>query len=287
MEARNYSPKDFRSDIKPVWCPGCGDFGVLNALYQALAKLKLPHEDVAIVSGIGCSSRLPGYVKTYGFNSIHGRALPVAQGVKLARPETTVIAVAGDGDGLSIGAGHFPHMARRNIDLTYIMLDNSIYGMTKGQMSPTTVDEQPTKTTPYGMVEDPINPVKLALAYGTSFIARSFSGNIKHTVEMIIQAIQHPGFSFVHLLSPCVTFVGRDQFDLIRSLSVDLGEDHDPTSVDHAWRVAEEVGRISMGIIYKSDKPTFEQRYEHAKQLAHQAGDGEFQNLLKKYRVAA
>ncbi len=287
MENRIYSPKDFRSDIKPVWCPGCGDFGVLNALYQALAKMKLPPEEVAIISGIGCSSRLPGYVRTYGFNSIHGRALPVAQGVKLARPETTVIAVSGDGDGLSIGAGHFPHAARRNIDLTYILLDNSIYGMTKGQMSPTTTEDLPTKTTPYGMVEEPENPVKLALAYGAAFIARSFSGNVKLTVDLIIKAIQHPGFSFVHLLSPCVTFVGRNQFDIIRSLAVELGEDHDPTSVEQAWRISEEKGRISLGIIYQTEKPTFEQRYEHAKQLAHQKGDGDFSRLIAGYRVAA
>ena len=147
-----YSTKDYRSNLKPVWCPGCGDFAILNALYQALAKLQLPPEEVTTISGIGCSSRLPGYVKTYGFNSIHGRALPVAQGVKLARPETTVIAVAGDGDAFSIGGDHIPHTARRNINLTYIIMDNGIYGMTKGQSSPTTGETQKTKTTPYGIM---------------------------------------------------------------------------------------------------------------------------------------
>ncbi len=287
MEQQVYSPKEYRSDIKPVWCPGCGDFGVLNAIYQALSQMRLAPHEVAIVSGIGCSSRLPGYVKTYGFNSIHGRALPVAEGVKLAKQELTVLAVAGDGDGLSIGAGHFPHTARRNIDITYIMLDNSIYGMTKGQMSPTTREEQETKTTPYGLVEDPINPVNLALAYGATFIARSFSGNVKHTVEMIKLAVQHRGFSFLHLLSPCVTFVGKNQFDLIRSLSVDLDSRHDPTSLEAAWRVAQEKGQISMGVIYQVERATFEQRYDVAKFLAREEGDGDFQHLLKKYRVAA
>ena len=287
MELKTYSPKDYRSDVKPVWCPGCGDFGVLNSIYQALSKLKLPPEEVAIISGIGCSSRLPGYVNTYGFNSIHGRALPVAQGVKLARPETTVLAVAGDGDGLSIGAGHFPHSARRNIDMTYIMLDNNIYGMTKGQMSPTTHDDQSTKTTPFGMYEDPVNPLRIALGYELSFIARGFSSNIKQTVDLIIQAIQHPGFSFIQLLSPCVTFVGRDQFDIIRSLAVDLGDDYDPTNIENAWKVANEEGKISLGVIFQKDRSTFEQRYEHVIEVAHERGNGGFENLLARYRVVA
>ena len=285
MEHR--SPKDYRSDIKPVWCPGCGDFGILNSLYQALAKLELPHEDVAIISGIGCSSRLPGYVKTYGFNSIHGRALPVAQGVKLARPETTVIAVAGDGDALSIGAGHFPHSARRNIDMTYIMLDNGIYGMTKGQQSPTTGGGQQTKTTPYGVYDDPVNPLRIALGYGVSFIARGFSGDVKKSVDLIIQAIQHPGFSFLQILSPCVTFVGRDQFSIIRSHAVDLGQDYDPTNPESAWAVSNETDKISLGVIYRDERPTYEERLKRLHSIAKHQNGGGFNSLLQKYSVAA
>jgi 2-oxoglutarate ferredoxin oxidoreductase subunit beta len=282
----NYTATHYRSEVKPVWCPGCGDFGVLNAIYQALARLQLPLEEVAIVSGIGCSSRLPGYVKTYGFNSIHGRALPVAQGVKLARPETTVIAVAGDGDGLSIGGGHFPHTARRNIDLTYIMMDNGIYGMTKGQTSPTTGGDHETKSTPYGIIEDPIDPIKLALSYNASFIARGFSANVKQTVDLIVQGVQHPGFAFIQLLSPCVTFVGRDQFDIIRELAVDLGADHDPRSMEAAWKISNEVGKISLGVIYRKHALTYQERLAQLVQTAKQDGEHDFEALLRQYHVS-
>ncbi|RMD94357.1 MAG: hypothetical protein D6814_14650 [Calditrichaeota bacterium] len=195
--------------------------------------------------------------------------------------------MGGDGDGLSIGAGHFPHAARRNIDMTYIMLDNNIYGMTKGQMSPTTHEDQATKTTPYGMLEEPMNPLKIALGYDVSFIARGFSGNVKQTVDLIMQAIRHPGFAFVQLLSPCVTFVGRDQFDIIRSMAVDLDDNYDPSSVENAWRIANEKGKISIGVIYRHDRPTFSQRMAHARALAHEKGDGDFDHLVNKYLVAA
>jgi 2-oxoglutarate ferredoxin oxidoreductase subunit beta len=281
----NYTAAHYRSEVKPVWCPGCGDFGVLNAVYQALSRLQLPLEEVAIISGIGCSSRLPGYVNTYGFNSIHGRALPVAQGVKLARPETTVIAVAGDGDGLSIGGGHFPHAARRNIDLAYIMMDNGIYGMTKGQTSPTTGGDHETKSTPYGIIDDALDPIKLALSYNASFIARGFSANVKQTVDLIVQGIQHPGFAFIQLLSPCVTFVGRDQFDIIRALAVDLDSDHDPLSMEAALKISREVGKISMGVIYHKRVPTYQERLAQLVQTAKQEGKRDFQTLLRQYHV--
>ncbi len=282
----NHTATDYRSDVKPVWCPGCGDFGVLNAVYQALARLQLPFEEVAIISGIGCSSRLPGYVKTYGFNSIHGRALPVAQGVKLARPETTVIAVAGDGDGLSIGGGHLPHIARRNIDITYIMLDNGIYGMTKGQSSPTTGSDQETKSMPYGIIEEAVNPIKLALSYDATFIARGFSANVKQCVDLIVRGIQHPGFAFIQLLSPCVTFVGRDQFDIIRELAVDLPSDYDASSLDQAWQVSNELGKISLGVIYQKQSPTYEQRLHKLAQRAQEGGRADFADLLRQYHVS-
>ncbi len=282
----NHTATDYRSDVKPVWCPGCGDFGVLNAVYQALARLQLPFEEVAVISGIGCSSRLPGYVKTYGFNSIHGRALPVAQGVKLARPETTVIAVAGDGDGLSIGGGHLPHIARRNVDLTYIMMDNGIYGMTKGQTSPTTGGDQETKSMPYGIIEEPVNPIKLALSYDATFIARGFSANVKQCVDLIVRGIQHPGFAFIQLLSPCVTFVGREQFDIIRELAVDLPEDYDASSLDQAWQVSNELGKISLGVIYQKQSPTYEQRLQDLAQRAQEGSRPDFADLLRQYHVS-
>ncbi len=282
-----YTAKDYRSELKPTWCPGCGDFGILNALYQALSQLRLPPEEVVVTSGIGCSSRLPGFVKTYGFNAIHGRAVPIAQGVKLARPETTVIAVGGDGDGLSIGGGHLPHSARRNVDITYIMMDNGIYGMTKGQLSPTTGYDQQTKTTPYGVFDEPINPLKLALSYGMTFIARGFSGNVKQTVDLIVQAIKHRGFSFIQMLSPCVVFVGREQFDIIRSMATNLGADYDPTSIEGAWKISEEVGKISLGVIYRTTKPVYCDRLEHLKEIAKRDRGNDFDALVKQYQVSA
>lgn len=249
---------DYRSNLKPIWCPGCGDFGVLNALHQALAKLGVPAHDVAVVSGIGCSSRIPGYCATYGFNSIHGRALPIAAGVKLASPETTVIAAGGDGDGLSIGAGHFPHAGRRNVDITYIMMDNSIYGLTKGQASPTTPSGDVTKSTPYGSNDMPLDAVELALAYNVSFVGRGFSGDVRNLATLIAQAIEHPGFSFVHVLSPCVTFRGITQFKEFKANVVYLEEDaHDTTSLTAAYQaLMRDDGKIPLGIFHKHVRPT-------------------------------
>ncbi|HAE87787.1 TPA: hypothetical protein DCG86_07165, partial [Candidatus Marinimicrobia bacterium] len=197
MDKVKYSLKDYKSELKPIWCPGCGDYGVLNALMQALVKLQIPPHQMAIVSGIGCSSRLPGYINTYGFNGIHGRAIPLATGVKLSNPDIKVIAVGGDGDGFSIGAGHIPHAARKNIDMTYIVMNNNIYGLTKGQASPTTPIGEQTKTTFYGNMDEPINPVRMMIAYKASFVARVFSGDPKNAIEVITQAIQQRGFSFV------------------------------------------------------------------------------------------
>lgn len=279
-----YTPKDYRSGLKPVWCPGCGDYGVLNAVYKALSELQLPPEEVAIVSGIGCSSRLPGYVATYGFNGIHGRALPLGQGVKLGRPEATVIAVSGDGDALSIGAGHLPHAIRRNVEITYIMMDNGIYGMTKGQVSPTTGLDLSTKTTPYGIIDSPINPLKLALSYGVTFYARGFSGDGKQVADLIVQGIRHKGFSFIQVLSPCVTFVGRQQFDIIRSLAAQLPPDYDPSSIEAAWKIAEEEGRITMGVLYRSEQPTYEERLATIRQRAQQKGAHNWAALVDQYR---
>jgi len=281
-----YTLKDYKSDLKPVWCPGCGNYAILRALIQALTKLQLPPEEVAIISGIGCSSRLPGYVKVYGFNSIHGRSLPVAQGLKLARPKTTVIAVAGDGDAFSIGNGHLLHEARRNIDLTYIIMDNGIYGMTKGQSSPTTGTGQRTKTTPYGFLEEPINPLKIALSYGVTYIARGFSSNVKQTTDLIIQGIKHPGFSFIQILSPCVAFVGKEQYNIIRSRAEDLGPDYDATLNENARKISDEVDKIYMGVIYNVENSIYCERLQNVKKLASHTGSKKFDSLLKRYSVS-
>ena len=196
----------YKSDVKPVWCPGCGDFTVLSAITKALAELDLPAEKVAVVSGIGCSSRIPAYLKTYGFHGVHGRSTALATGLKLARPDLTVLVTGGDGDGFSIGGNHFLHACRRNVDLTYIVMDNRVYGMTKGQPSPTTEPDWDSALAPGGTGLRAFNPLVIALASGANFIARGFSGDPNGTARLIVEAIRNPGFSFVEVLSPCVTF---------------------------------------------------------------------------------
>ncbi|MBB4287062.1 2-oxoacid:ferredoxin oxidoreductase subunit beta [Roseospira goensis] len=207
MDAVVAKPQSFKSDLKPVWCPGCGDFAVLSAITRTLTELGLPPREVALISGIGCSSRLPAYTSVYGFHGVHGRALPLASGLKLARPDLTVLSVGGDGDGFSIGGNHFVHACRRNVDLTYIVMDNSVYGMTKGQASPTTeADWTGSKLTPEGPGLAPFRPLEMALSSGASFIARAFSGDPLELTRQLCAAIEHRGFSFVHVLSPCVTY---------------------------------------------------------------------------------
>ncbi len=199
-------PSDYKSEVKPIWCPGCGDYHVLMALTRAMAALGLPPERIAVVSGIGCSSRIPAYTNCYGFHGVHGRSLAVATGLKIARPDITVICASGDGDGYSIGGNHFLHACRRNVDLAYIVMDNHIYGMTKGQPSPTTEPDFDTALAPGGTGLRPFNPLVVALASGANFVARAYSGNPNETAELIVDAIKHPGFSFVEILSPCVTY---------------------------------------------------------------------------------
>ncbi len=204
--------RDYQSSVKPIWCPGCGHFGVLSALTKALADLERPKHEIAVVSGIGCSSRLPAYLDCYGFHGLHGRALPLATGLKIARPDLCVIAAGGDGDGFSIGGNHFLHACRRDLDVTYLVLDNAVYGMTKGQASPTTdPDWTRSPLTPQGTGMPPFQPMAIALAAGASFVARGFSGDPNGLGELIVRAIQHPGFAFVHILSPCRTYRPEDQ----------------------------------------------------------------------------
>jgi 2-oxoglutarate/2-oxoacid ferredoxin oxidoreductase subunit beta len=235
----NFTAKDFKSDLKPIWCPGCGDFGVLQAVYRALAAIGRPAHEIAFVSGIGCSSRIPGYTTAYGFNSLHGRALPIAQGIKLANPDLLVLAAGGDGDGFSIGGGHLPHAIRRNPDITYIVMDNNIYGLTKGQLSPTSHKGLKTVTSGYGSLESPVNPLLYVLAYGAPFVAQGTPADMAGLAQIIEEAIRYPGFSFVNVQSPCVTFgeegsqvkaqkarmetlksVGHDPADLLRAIDL-------------------------------------------------------------------
>jgi 2-oxoglutarate ferredoxin oxidoreductase subunit beta len=206
IHAEALTAASFKSAVKPIWCPGCGDYSVLSAITKALAMIGRPPHEVAVVSGIGCSSRIPAYTSCYGFHGVHGRALAAATGLKLARPDLTVLVTGGDGDGYSIGGNHFLHACRRNVDMTYIVMDNHVYGMTKGQPSPTTEPDWDSKLAPGGTHIRVFHPLVVALAAGANFVARAFSGDPNGTAALIAEAIRHPGFSFVEILSPCVTF---------------------------------------------------------------------------------
>jgi 2-oxoglutarate ferredoxin oxidoreductase subunit beta len=199
-------PQAYKSDYKPIWCPGCGDYSVLSAFTKAFATLALKPEEIAVVSGIGCSSRIPAYLTAYGFHGVHGRALAAATGLKVARPDLTVVVAGGDGDGYSIGGNHFLHACRRNVDLTYVVMDNHVYGMTKGQPSPTTEPDWVSKLSPTGTGLRVFHPLVVALAAGANFIARGFSGDPNGLATLLAAAIRTPGFSFVEVLSPCVTY---------------------------------------------------------------------------------
>lgn len=273
--------KTYHGNVKPVWCPGCGDFSVLTATYQALGELKLDPAKVVIASGIGCSGRFPAYVNCYGFHGVHGRVLPTATGMKIANPELTVLAVGGDGDGLAIGGGHFPHACRRNVDITYVMLDNQIYGLTKGQPSPTTMPsmvEYKQKAQPYGISEDRINPVALALAYGASFVARGYSGKVAQVMELIKRGIEHKGFSFVHVLSPCVTFY--DTYAFFKQATVPVPADHDAGSRLDAIHLSQAPGKFYLGVLYEHEGPDYTDRMAMIKQ---KAGTTTLDELAKRF----
>ena len=248
-------PRDYKSDIKPVWCPGCGDYSVLGSITTALAELQIPPEQVAAISGIGCSSRIPAYINCYGFHGVHGRSLALGTGLKVARPDLTVIVASGDGDGFSIGGNHFLHACRRNIDLTYIVMDNRVYGMTKGQPSPTTeADWAESALAPGGTGLRPFHSLVIALASGANFVARCFSGDLLGTAALITEAIKHPGFSFVEILSPCVTFRPdeREWRNQVHQASVEPTDD--PARA--ARRIMTDDG-FNTGILYRGDRKAY------------------------------
>src|SRR5437879_6726417 len=222
--------KDFKGKADPDWCPGCGDFGVLTALKQALVELNLHPHKVMTISGIGCSSNLPGYVSTYGMHTLHGRALAVATGAQMANHEMKIIVTGGDGDGYGIGGNHFIHTMRRNVDVTYIVMNNQFNGLTTGQVSPTSTKGMTTKSTPFGSVENPINPIPLAIAAGATYVARGYTGQVKHLVELIKNGIQHRGFSLIDAFSPCVTFNLENTHEFFKQRTFKLEDrKHDPT----------------------------------------------------------
>jgi 2-oxoglutarate ferredoxin oxidoreductase subunit beta len=236
---QHVSMADLKGKVDPDWCPGCGDFGVLAAVQKALIELQIPNHKVVTISGIGCSSNFPGFINTYGMHTLHGRALAVATGVKLANHDLTVLVTGGDGDGFGIGGNHFIHTMRRNVDLLYIVMDNQIYGLTTGQTSPTSRLGMKTKSMPFGSIEAPINPISLALAAGATFVARGFSGEQKHLTELIKQGIQHKGFSFLDVFSPCVTYNHDNTYQWFRPRVKKLEDDPAYDSSD--WLAA--IGR--------------------------------------------
>jgi 2-oxoglutarate ferredoxin oxidoreductase subunit beta len=256
----NLTAKDFKSKVHPDWCPGCGDFGVLACLQKACAELGLRPHQIVTVSGIGCSSNLPGYINTYGMHTLHGRALAVATGVKMANHELTVLCTGGDGDGFGIGGNHFTHTARRNVDLTYIVMNNQIYGLTTGQVSPTSLPGMKTKSTPFGNIERNYNPITSAIMNGATFVARGFSGHAKQLVETMKRAILHKGFSFVDTFSPCVTFNKDNTFDFFRGRIQHLEDvGHDTRDWKAACEKAMEWDEtIWAGVYYESDYPTLD-----------------------------
>jgi 2-oxoglutarate/2-oxoacid ferredoxin oxidoreductase subunit beta len=256
------TPKDFATATPSWWCPGCGDFGVLSALKQAMAELGKQPKDVAFVSGIGCSGKISGYLHSYAFHGVHGRALPVASAIKLANRDLTVIAAGGDGDGYAIGAGHFVHAVRRNIDMTYIVMDNQTYGLTKGQSSPTSATGYVASVSPDGNPDTPLNGLALALAAGATFVARAFSAQPKQMVAMIKAAVEHRGFSIVEVMSPCVTYNKINTYAWFKENVEDVTarEDYAPNDRAAAFAALTREGDIPLGIIYKEDRPTFEDR---------------------------
>lgn len=256
---------EYKSGVKPTWCPGCGDFGVLNAVYNALRAKGFDPKDVVLVSGIGCSSRLPFFSSTYGFHTIHGRTMPIATGIKVANPGLKVLALGGDGDAFAIGGGHFVHAARRNLDICYVVMDNSIYGLTKGQTSPTSMVGFVTKTTPKGTPDRPVNPLLLALASGATFVARGFSGKPKELAELIVEGIDHRGFALIDVYSPCPTFNKVNTFKFYRDAAVDLPKDHNPADLQHAWARASSEDPLYLGTLYRSEQePSFEENIQAA-----------------------
>jgi 2-oxoglutarate/2-oxoacid ferredoxin oxidoreductase subunit beta len=252
---------DFRTTEKSWWCPGCGDFGVLAALQKALVDLGIQPENVALVAGIGCSGKIGNYINSYNLHVVHGRSLPAAQAIKLANRELTVLAAGGDGDGFAIGMGHYMHALRRNVDITYVVMDNMIYGLTKGQTSPTSDGGFVTKSTPNGNIEKSVNQMQLAIASGCGFVANGLSSNQKQLVEIIKRAIQFPGFALVNTYSPCVTFNKQNTFDYFKQelVDVDTIEGYDRHDKFAAMKVLMDTKELVTGIIYEDPSST---RYE-------------------------
>jgi len=282
---------DYKTDEKSWWCPGCGDFGVLAALQRALFNLGKPPHEVALIAGIGCSGKIGNYINCYNMHVTHGRALPTATGVKLANRSLTVIAAGGDGDGYAIGMGHFLHALRRNPDITYIVMDNHVYGLTKGQISPTSDLGFSTKASPQKNIERPVKPLQLALAAGATFVAQGFSSDVKQLTRLIEEGIKHKGFAFINAISPCVTFNRVNTYDFYRQSLVNVEElpGYDPRDRSWAIRTVIEYNELVTGLIFQSDEPSYEAQIPGYREEPITEGNWEispeqFEELLAQFR---
>ena len=276
--------KDYKAEIHNDWCPGCGDFGILTAIQMALSKLQIPPHKVAVVSGIGCSGKTPHYMQTYAFHTLHGRAMPSVAGLKLANPGLTVIGVGGDGDGYGIGAGHFVNAGRRNLDITYVVFNNDVYALTKGQASPTIQKGLKTKSMSEESIMEALNPIALGLACGYTFVARGYALDVKYLAELVVQAIQHKGTSLIDVYQTCPTYndlhtktwyEGKKPGQDGRSPLYRLGQtDYDPLVHNpgdarevaqkkaQAILASEQPDRLPIGVFYRRVVPTYEEVLE-------------------------
>jgi len=281
-------PDDFNTSRRPTWCTGCGNYGIWNSLKKVFAELKLYPHQILIVYGIGCCGNGANFLRTYSFHSLHGRALPVAAGARLAAHRMTVLAVTGDGDGLGIGGNHFIHACRRNIDMVNILHDNRVYGLTTGQTSPTSRQGFKSRSTPSGALETAVNPIALAIASGATFIARGFAGDPSQLQEILKKAIKHKGFSFVDVLQPCVTFNKIDTYRYYRENIYRLEDDRDYKNDDRcqAFERALETEKIPTGIFFRTERPSYEdglKQIERKPLVEHIISDVDINKLLNNY----
>ena len=289
QRAPSFDPRIYEEHSSPVWwCAGCGDFGVLKAVKQALVELDIHPERVAMVSGIGCSGKIGTYMNGNDFRGTHGRVLPIATGISVANQDLVVLGLGGDGDGYAIGMGHLPHAIRRNVDVTYIVMDNQMYGLTKGQVSPTSDLQHRTTTSPEGNIEAPINPLAIALASGGTFVARAYSANMKEQVEVIKAGIAHEGFALIDIFSPCVTYNKVNTYQWFRDKVVELEKlGHDRGNFVMALQAAYRTDKLPTGIFYQVERPSFGAARPGASEtpLARQRIDGiDYGHLLEEFR---
>lgn len=247
---------DLATPVKPTWCPGCGDFGIWLAVKQALTQIKMKHEDLVIVYGIGCSGHMCNFVRSYGFEGLHGRPIPVAEGIKLANKKLKVVVVAGDGDTYGEGLNHFLTAVRGNHDVTLVVHNNQVYGLTTGQASPTSFKGYKAKSTPTGVIEEPVNPIALALAQGGNFVARGFSANPQQLIKLIVAGINHQGFALIDCLQNCATFNKVNTVTWYKEHTYDLEGQHDPTNRIAALEKALDWSKLATGIFYQNDTDT-------------------------------